>query len=65
MKGVRGGPKRERGVHLSAAGAGPGAMGENAARIENRIRQDEEAAAERKHEEREQDLSEGGEISMS
>ncbi len=43
-------PQRELKAHLAAAGAGPGAIDESAARIEKRTREDEEArtrAAER------------------
>ena len=75
-------PERELKAHLAAARAGPDAIGENAAKIGDRIAQDEEAraAAERQaagrvravqeaerqrlEEERKQDLSEGGGISV-
>ena len=38
-------PERELTAHLAAGGAGPGAIGENVAKIEDRIAQDEKARA--------------------
>ena len=79
-------PERKLVAHLSATGAGPGAVEETAAKIGNRIREDEQAralAAERARiaaehlraaqeaerlrleEERRQERSQGGGMSMS
>ncbi|MYE60401.1 MAG: relaxase domain-containing protein [Alphaproteobacteria bacterium] len=80
---VRDIPERELNAHLAAAGAEPGAIGENAAKIESLLREDErareraagrladeralalEAERLRLEEERRQERSQGGGISMS
>ena len=50
-------PERELNAHLAAAGAGPGAIEENAAKIESLLREDERAAAQRQRLAEEQRLA--------